>query len=89
MAKYPLVVQSDCTADVKTEVVDICVTAVERHPADAEKSTQMIKEALDKRFGGPWHVVVGRAFAFEVSHECKHFVHMYVAGTTGVLCWKS
>ncbi len=28
MAKYPLVVQSDCTADVKTEVVDICVTAV-------------------------------------------------------------
>lgn len=28
MAKYPLVVQSDCTVDVKTEVVDICVTAV-------------------------------------------------------------
>ena len=28
MAKYPLVVQSDCTADVKTEVVDICATAV-------------------------------------------------------------
>lgn len=21
--------------------------------------------------------------------QCKHFVHMYVAGTTGVLCWKS
>ena len=23
------------------------------------------------------------------STQCKHFVHMYVAGTTGVLCWKS
>lgn len=82
-----------------------------------EKSTQMIKEGLDKRYGGPWcvgctavtsciavhprpgseqtvggalgsgsgranpsphvmhaacrHVVVGRAFAFEVSHEVR------------------
>lgn len=84
----------------------------ERYPADVEKSTQMIKEALDKRYGGPWcvgctamtsctalreqavggelgsgsgranpsphimhaacrHVVVGRAFAFEVSHEVR------------------
>lgn len=30
---------------------------------------QMIKEALDRRYGGPWHVVVGKAFAFEVTHE--------------------
>lgn len=28
MAKYPLVAQSDCTADVKQEVTDVCVTAV-------------------------------------------------------------
>ena len=158
MAKYPLVAASDCTMDVKQDVVDVCQTAVrlrcmrrppphapapieprpaaplpeqvEKWPADPEKSTQMIKEALDKRYGGPWHVVVGRAFAFEVTHEVrgrwrcagagaarcsgmeagyrraaahaaapcrtphapaqvKHFMHLYVAGTTGVLVWKS
>lgn len=29
----------------------------------------MIKDGLDKRFGGPWHVVVGKAFAFQVTYE--------------------
>ena len=29
----------------------------------------MIKESLDKKFGGPWHVVAGSAFAYEVTHE--------------------
>lgn len=118
MAKYPLVAQSDCTADVKQEVIDIAVTAVrarrnvgcctaagragcpavaacslrrsslrstllhvsslrsslpqvERHAADMEKCTQAIKEGLDRRFGGPWHVVVGKAFAFEVTFEVR------------------
>lgn len=69
MAKYPLVAASDCSVDVKQDVVDVCVTACERHGADVEKCTQTIKEALDKRWGGPWHVVVGRAFAFEITHE--------------------
>lgn len=34
-----------------------------------ERCTQAIKEALDRRYGAAWHVVVGRAFAFEVTHE--------------------
>lgn len=82
---------------------------------------QAIKEALDKRYGGPWHVVMGKAFAFEVTHEVrtrdargescmrhsktptecllpsspasqcvqsKHFMHLFVGGTIGVLVWK-
>ncbi|KAL4859342.1 Dynein light chain 4 [Chlorella vulgaris] len=71
MAKYPLVASSDCPADMKTEAVDVCVAACERHASDIEKCTQMIKDTLDKRFGGPWHVVVGRAFSFEVTHEVR------------------
>lgn len=31
------VAQSDCTLDVKQEVIDVCVTAVERHAGDMEK----------------------------------------------------
>ncbi|EFN59202.1 hypothetical protein CHLNCDRAFT_138129 [Chlorella variabilis] len=88
MAKYPLVASSDCTADMKTEAMDVCISACERHPVDLEKCTQMIKDGLDKRFGGPWHVVVGKAFAFQVTYECKHFLHLFVGGTTGVLVWK-
>ena len=108
-AKYPLVASSDCTVDMKQEIIDVCVTAVvraapgshrvlrhpsaaatqqhgvaapanhsppllpptlqERHAADMERCTQAIKEALDRRYGAAWHVVVGRTFAFKVTHE--------------------
>ena len=29
----------------------------------------MIKDQMDKKFGAPWHVVVGRGFAYEVTYE--------------------
>lgn len=32
---------------------------------------QVIKEAMDKKFGGPWHVVAGNCFSFEVTHEVR------------------
>lgn len=41
MAKYPLVAASDCSVDMKQEIVDVCVTACERHAADVEKCTQV------------------------------------------------
>lgn len=30
---------------------------------------QMIKDQMDKKFGAPWHVVVGKAFSYEVTTE--------------------
>ena len=33
------------------------------------EAAQMIKEALDKRFGTTWHVVVGEGFGFDISYE--------------------
>jgi hypothetical protein len=29
----------------------------------------MIKDQMDKKFGSPWHVIVGRAFAYEITYE--------------------
>ena len=36
----------------------------------------MIKDALDKRFGTTWHVVVGEGFGFDISYEITryHFI---------------
>lgn len=31
----------------------------------------MIKDQMDKKFGSPWHVVVGRAFAYEITYEVR------------------
>ena len=30
---------------------------------------QMIKDQMDKKFGSPWHVVVGKGFAYEITYE--------------------
>jgi hypothetical protein len=31
----------------------------------------MIKDQMDKKFGSPWHVIVGKAFAYEISYEVR------------------
>ena len=41
------------------------------------RRTQVAKDALDKKFGGKWHVVMGNDFGYEVTHEvrCKSCHH--------------
>jgi hypothetical protein len=29
----------------------------------------MIKDQMDKKFGAPWHVVVGKGFSYEITSE--------------------
>lgn len=67
---------------------DICITAVEKYTTDVEKCTQMIKDQMDKKFGAPWHVVVGKAFSYEVTTEVKNILSIFVAGKVAVLLWK-
>ncbi|WIA29399.1 hypothetical protein OEZ86_011903 [Tetradesmus obliquus] len=87
-AKYPLVKYTDMTAEMREEAMDICITAVEKYPNDMEKCTQMIKDQMDKKFGSPWHVIVGRGFAYEITYELRNILYLFVGGTTGVLLWK-
>ena len=51
--------------------------------------TQVIKEQLDKRLGAPWHVVAGQHYAYEVTHECRNLMHLFIGGKMGVLVWKT
>lgn len=30
---------------------------------------------MDKKFGSPWHVIVGRAFAYEITYEVRRTRH--------------
>jgi hypothetical protein len=40
---------------------------------------QMIKDQMDKKFGSPWHVIVGKGFAYEITYEVSKWMD-------GVLC---
>ena len=39
------------------------------------------QEALDKKMGGPFNVVVGESFSFDVTFTGTNFLYMYFGGT--------
>ncbi|KAK5645561.1 hypothetical protein RI129_006861 [Pyrocoelia pectoralis] len=86
---YPLVRNSDMIDEMKLESVEIVVTACEKHSANNELAARMIKEQMDKKFGPPFHVVVGEGYGFEITYECKSLLYMYFAGTLAICIWKA
>ncbi|KAI8842805.1 Dynein light chain 4, axonemal [Chytriomyces hyalinus] len=86
---YPLVKSCDMVDELKLEVVDMVVTAVEKHFSNYESAAKVIKELMDKRCGSSWHVVVGEGFGFDVTHESKTKMFMYFGGSVGILLWKA
>ena len=68
--------------------MDISISGIEKFPNNMEKSTQMIKENLDKKFGAPWHVVLGEGFAYDIQFESKHCLNLFIGGTKAILVWK-
>lgn len=85
---YPLVTKTDMPDKIKAEVMEMCVSACEKHATNNENAAQMIKEALDKKFGASWHVVVGEGFGFEISYELENIMYMFFAGNIAICAWK-
>ncbi|GFS86209.1 dynein light chain 4, axonemal [Nephila pilipes] len=85
---YPLLKESDMTEEMKTDTMDLCVTSYEKHSTDHEKVARLIKETLDQKYGASWHVVVGEAFGFQISHDAKHLMYMFLAGNKAICVWK-
>lgn len=45
--------------DVKNEVVEMITTACEKFASNYELAAKTVKEAMDKKYGTFWHVVIG------------------------------
>jgi dynein light chain 4, axonemal len=54
-----------------------------------QKAAQAAKEGLDRKFGAPWHCVVGEGFSYNVTHQAACSVFLYYAEKLGVLVWKA
>ncbi|KAJ3206802.1 Dynein light chain 4, axonemal [Clydaea vesicula] len=85
---YPLVKICDMVDELRLEAVDMVVTAVEKHPGNYEAAAKNIKEAMDKRCGSSWHVIVGEGFGFQMTYEQKNLLFMYF-GALGIIVWKA
>ncbi|GBG66910.1 hypothetical protein CBR_g72665 [Chara braunii] len=88
MAKYPLVKHSDMVEEVRLEAVEMVITAIEKHGTNYELGARNIKDIMDKKFGGPWHCVIGEYFAFHITHEVKTFLYMFASGCHAIILWK-
>mmetsp|Transcript_12711 Transcript_12711/g.30688 ORF Transcript_12711/g.30688 Transcript_12711/m.30688 type:complete len:106 (-) Transcript_12711:297-614(-) len=89
LANYPLIKHTDMESEMRNEAVEICTGAIEKFPGLQEKSAQLVKDSMDKKFGAPWNCVIGQYYSFEITAEVKHLLYLFVQGTTAVLVWKS
>ena len=86
--QYPLVRNCDMPEEMRVEAQELCVTAVEKFQSNNEGAAKFVKEQMDKKFGAGWHIVIGQNFDFQMAHELKSLLYLYIAGTTGALVWK-
>ncbi|CAF3063919.1 unnamed protein product [Rotaria socialis] len=85
---YPLVRTSDMNDELKTECMELCVTACEKFSQNNESAARMIKETMDKKFGPTWQCIVGEGFGYHIEHEVKSLLYMFFGGTTAIIVWK-
>ncbi|XP_053593016.1 dynein axonemal light chain 4-like [Microplitis demolitor] len=75
--------------DMKQETIDLCVTATEKYQNNYEHAAKMIKQNLDKKFGGPFQVVVGESYGFYVVHQENTLLYMFTGGNIAILIWRT
>ncbi|GAB0096163.1 Dynein light chain [Sergentomyia squamirostris] len=85
---YPLVKHSDMNEEMRTEAIELCITACEKFAQNYEQAAKLIKETMDKKFGSFWHVVVGEGFGFELSYETKNILYLFFGGNLAIILWK-
>ena len=87
--QLPLVASSDISGERRTEILDVVIGGIDKHPADLETAAKSIKQALDKQFGQTWHVILGRGFSFDVTSLNNNMLHCYYQGSLGALVYKT
>jgi dynein light chain 4, axonemal len=86
---YPLEKLSDMPEEMKAEAKDTVVTALEKFPDNYEQAAKFVKEQMDKKYGSPWHCVMGEGFGFEITYELKHLMYMFHRGYTAIVVFKA
>jgi dynein light chain 4 len=86
---YPLEKLSDMTDEMKSECKDMVASAIEKFPDNYEQAAKFVKDTMDKKFGSPWHCVIGEGFGFEITYELKHLMFMYHRGFIAVVIFKA
>ncbi|KAH0574503.1 Dynein light chain [Spironucleus salmonicida] len=77
----------DMPEDMQGEAQELASQAMERFVLEKDISAY-IKKEFDKKFQPCWHVLVGKNFTTNISHEAKRMIYFYV-GQLAFLIFKS
>ena len=84
--QYALIKNCDMIEEMRSEAVDLVISACEKHQSNYDQAARMVKEQMDKKYNENWIVVIGQGFAFEVTHEVKHVLWMYFCDIAVLVC---
>ncbi|GBG27250.1 Dynein light chain, cytoplasmic [Hondaea fermentalgiana] len=84
----PQIKSCDMVLEMETESRDVIVMALDKYLSSHEyEVTSLIKSNMDKKFGGPWHVIIGEGFGFDVVHQARQLIHVHYQNVS-CLCYK-
>ena len=84
---FALVVKTTFSQDSEIETVENISTFMEKNGLNYHESAKMMKEFLDKRFGGYHQVIIGESFGFNIAHDASNLLHAHF-GNASILIWK-
>lgn len=61
------------------------LSMVLRLPRTSQSAARLVKETMDKKYNESWVVVIGQGFAFEVTHEVKHVLWMFLSDLSALV----
>ncbi|QRG37312.1 dynein light chain 1, cytoplasmic [Candidozyma auris] len=83
----PILKASDLADEIQTKVFELSIDATRTYKVEKDIATYLKKE-LDLLYGASWHVIVGRSFGSNVTHEQGYFAYYYI-GDLAFLVFKN
>jgi dynein light chain LC8-type len=83
----PVLVRGDMPKAMRDFTYEVTLQALEAKDAEKDQAAE-VKKALEGKFGGLWHCIVGREFGASVASATGHLLFFRV-GPVSVLCFET
>lgn len=69
--------KAEIPAEMRDEAIELVENAMEKHTIEKDVATE-VKKKCDEKFGGTWHIVVGRNFGCSITHDTRYVLFFQV-----------
>ena len=69
--------KAEIPADIKDAAIALVEKALTTHQIEKDVATA-VKKQCDEKFGGTWHIVVGRNFGCSITHDTRYVLFFQV-----------